>query len=217
MALRDAAREGLTGPQIRKHLWDLYGEDKIGGEVPEVRAIQAAMQRYRTDPSGAWAITQARADEIRVLLPVARAAILKSDGRNRLTNREADFALRIHAAVPSMTADKVLEYARSYILCEERKESSGHLDLALTLQPTNDADRSRTYARAIGGDFTSLMVETLPWGVLASVAQYWPADVEPGPRVAGINAEIDTIMFGDEAESTTDKKKKAPEQKEGGP
>ena len=208
--LRKAAREGLTARQTQDHLWDLFGEEKIGGEVPELRAIQAAMRKYRTDPSEPWAITQAGADEIRVLLPVARAAILSSDGRKRLTNREADFAVKIHAAVPSLKADKVLEYARSYILCDERSQSADHLDLALILQPLNDRDMSQTYARAMGGDFTSIMVETLPTGVLYSVAQYWPEDVEAGPKMAAVIAEVNEIIFGlqEEAEAPEGSKEK---------
>ena len=190
--LRKATRDGLTGRQALDYLLDLYGEGKIDGEVPELRAIQAAMRKYRTDPSGPWTITQAGPDEINVLMPVARAALQESEGRKRLTNREADFAVKINAAVPGLKASAVLEYARSYILCEERNQSSDHLDLALTLKPEKGVDLAQRYARAVGGDLTKLMVETLPQYVLYSVAQSWPTDVEAGSTVAGLKAEIET-------------------------
>lgn len=186
-----ATREGLTARQIHAYLWDLWGAEKIGGEVPGVRALQEAMRKYRTDPSGAWKISQAEPRDIKILMPVARAVIESSDGRERLTNLEADFALKIRAAAWDLPPVRVWEYARSYILCDEREQPSDHLDLALTLQPEPlEHDLSETYVRAIGGDLTNLMIETLPRPVLWGVAQNWPEDVEAGPNVAGIMADI---------------------------
>ena len=207
--LRRATREGLTARQAQERLLDLWGAEEIGGEVPEVRALQEAMRKYRTDPSGVWTISQAEPREIKVLMPVARAVIESSDGRERLTNREADFALKIRAAVWDLRAVRVWEYARSYILCEERHQSSDHLDLALMLRPEPlEHDLSETFVRAIDGDLTNLMIETLPQSVLWGVAQNWPEDVEAGPNLAVVKAEVsEAVRELDEEERKISEKK----------
>ena len=188
--LRKATYRGLTARQVHDHLMDLFGEGKIECEVPEVRAIQEAMRKYRTDPSGPWSITQADPGDIAVLMPVAREVMYASSGRERLTNREADFAVRIRAAAQDLDEYKVWEYARAYILCEERHQSSDHLDLALTWRPEAGPGAAEMYARAIGGVLTDFMVETLPSDVLFSVAEHWPMPVEAGSYLARLRDQI---------------------------
>ena len=182
IAIREAVKHGWTAQRTLDHLWELYGtqEIDIDGEMPSLRTVQGVMSKYaRRDPSGEWTLTQAGPDEIEAALPAAQAAILDSGGRERLTNREADLTLRIRAAAPDLGGSAVLEFARAYIICEQRHGEASLLDLALVIGPWRNRDAAAKYFELIGGELTSPLIETLPYGpVLRQIAPIWHEGAE---------------------------------------
>lgn len=174
--IKQLAAEGFSGTEIYNQLWNLHGEGRLGDHMPSLRTVQDLMRAHvPRDPSGPWGVAAATPDEIRVVLPVAAAAAVSTKGKSRLTNRAAEFVLKVRAADDELSPTDAWLFAQSYVLCEERHYSTeevDRLDMALAIKPWKHQSLADEYRMIYGlgdGETEVLMTDILPLVALAPI------------------------------------------------
>lgn len=135
-------------PQIYDQLVKEFGEpDETDGMVSDRTIRQYVKAARPPDPSGAWSFA-GESENAAFVLGVLGAVVDRTEGRiSQVTNRQAEWLVRIKWAVPDMPPWAAFWFARAYVFTENENQDTAHLDMALALTLDAAADRELGKAR----------------------------------------------------------------------
>ena len=102
------------------------------GIVPQIRTIQAIIKKYR-DRIGAepWTVVDATPEDSRLVLPFVANMWKVSEGRRRITRREAEWIIRLARVVPLVDFEMTWGFVSEYLRAQDEGEDTIAIDVDL--------------------------------------------------------------------------------------
>lgn len=150
---------GWSPSQVHEHLLvqksaaeNGSGDERFRGEaVPSLRTIQRmAKELSPPDPSGTWSLATDETGHPGLVLDVLSSVIDGYAGEiTTITNKQAEWIVRIRLARPEMPLYQVFLFTRLYVLREAYGEPMRGLDAYLAYEPWRDEAAQLRYDSAV--------------------------------------------------------------------
>ena len=156
-------RQGRLPPDLEQEIRRLAGEGRTPTEIEtllsgvkpwgrplDIRTIRWRVKKYglSADPSDPWSLAGAEAGEVALVLPVLAAVVAKTRGwRDRITQNEAEWIVRLRGAYPDLDPWEAFRLARLYVQRAEDGRETLDLDLFVACAAWRDSEAHMEYQR----------------------------------------------------------------------